>query len=260
MEPGRPLCVRSGSRLVPADLFGPRSPLATATRRNAAELCGLSIHPLQPLLPFHRSPKSDPVRTGPLRHERFGGGATSSTRTKGWPRRRTPSQHPSSKSRSQSRRWYGTGKTLSLALTVQILYCWYVQIHLGHKVIEGALPSVFPDVLETLGNALSVTPLFAFLRRTVDAGHQQGTPGIDGRAGQRIQPQTLFRRGRQSYEGLPGDPMKKERNERMNEWDSFIHYYSIRIRSRERRAQPIHHEGGTTRRQESKEKKTCSNR
>ena len=38
------------------------------------------------------------------------------------------------------------------------MLCWYVQIHLGHKVIEGAQPAV----LQSLGGALSVAPLFAF--------------------------------------------------------------------------------------------------
>jgi len=54
-------------------------------------------------------------------------------------------------------RWYGTGKILKLALVVHVL-CWYLQIHLGHKLIEGAQPAV----LQSLGGALSVAPLFAF--------------------------------------------------------------------------------------------------
>ena len=53
--------------------------------------------------------------------------------------------------------WYGTGKTLKFAAIVHVL-CWYVQIHLGHKIIEGAQPAV----LQSLGGALSVAPLFAF--------------------------------------------------------------------------------------------------
>jgi len=53
--------------------------------------------------------------------------------------------------------WYGTGKLLKFAAIVHVL-CWYVQIHLGHKIIEGAQPAV----LQSLGGALSVAPLFAF--------------------------------------------------------------------------------------------------
>ncbi|VEU34701.1 unnamed protein product [Pseudo-nitzschia multistriata] len=46
---------------------------------------------------------------------------------------------------------------LSIALVVQIL-CWYLQVHLGHQIIEGAQPAV----LESLGGALTIAPLFAF--------------------------------------------------------------------------------------------------
>ena len=53
--------------------------------------------------------------------------------------------------------WYGTGKALKFAAIVHFL-CWYLQIHLGHKIIEGAQPAV----LQSLGGALSVAPLFAF--------------------------------------------------------------------------------------------------
>mmetsp|Transcript_27515 Transcript_27515/g.60543 ORF Transcript_27515/g.60543 Transcript_27515/m.60543 type:complete len:282 (-) Transcript_27515:161-1006(-) len=53
--------------------------------------------------------------------------------------------------------WYGTGKALKIALAVHVL-CWYLQVHLGHKIIEGAQPAV----LESLGGALTVAPLFAF--------------------------------------------------------------------------------------------------
>ncbi|OEU06963.1 hypothetical protein FRACYDRAFT_141877, partial [Fragilariopsis cylindrus CCMP1102] len=58
---------------------------------------------------------------------------------------------------SQSHSWYGTGKPLQIALAVHI-FCWYIQIHLGHQIIEGAQPAV----LKSLGGALSVAPLFAF--------------------------------------------------------------------------------------------------
>jgi len=53
--------------------------------------------------------------------------------------------------------WYGTGNALKFAFVVHVL-CWYVQIHLGHRIIEGAQPAV----LQSLGGALSVAPLFAF--------------------------------------------------------------------------------------------------
>lgn len=53
--------------------------------------------------------------------------------------------------------WYGTGGALRFALAVHV-FCWYAQIHLGHKIIEGAQPAV----LQSLGGALSVAPLFAF--------------------------------------------------------------------------------------------------
>jgi len=65
--------------------------------------------------------------------------------------------------------WYGTGKALKFALVVHVL-CWYVQIHLGHKLIEGAQPAV----LQSLGGALSVAPLFAFYEGLWLLGINQG--------------------------------------------------------------------------------------
>ena len=53
--------------------------------------------------------------------------------------------------------WYGTGKALRFGLLVHV-FCWYIQIHLGHEIIEGAKPAV----LQGLGGALSVAPLFAY--------------------------------------------------------------------------------------------------
>lgn len=53
--------------------------------------------------------------------------------------------------------WYGTGKAIKFGILVHI-FCWYIQIHLGHEIIEGAKPAV----LNGLGGALSVAPLFAF--------------------------------------------------------------------------------------------------
>eukprot|EP00537_Pseudo-nitzschia_pungens_P010753 CAMPEP_0172383062 /NCGR_PEP_ID=MMETSP1061-20121228/992_1 /TAXON_ID=37318 /ORGANISM="Pseudo-nitzschia pungens, Strain cf. pungens" /LENGTH=272 /DNA_ID=CAMNT_0013111181 /DNA_START=198 /DNA_END=1016 /DNA_ORIENTATION=+ len=65
--------------------------------------------------------------------------------------------------------WYGTGKALRVALLVHVL-CWYLQIHLGHKIIEGAQPAV----LESLGGALTVAPLFAFYEGLWKMGIRRG--------------------------------------------------------------------------------------
>lgn len=53
--------------------------------------------------------------------------------------------------------WSGTKRLLYFAFVVHIL-SWYVQIHLGHKIFEGAQPAV----MQSLGGALTVAPLFAF--------------------------------------------------------------------------------------------------
>lgn len=53
--------------------------------------------------------------------------------------------------------WYGTGALLSKAFIVHIL-SWYIQIHLGHQILEGATPAS----LVNLGAALTSAPLFAF--------------------------------------------------------------------------------------------------
>jgi len=53
--------------------------------------------------------------------------------------------------------WCGTGKLFVWALVLHVL-SWYVQIHLGHHIIEGAQPAS----LQNLGGALTVAPLFAF--------------------------------------------------------------------------------------------------
>jgi 2-hydroxy fatty acid dioxygenase len=60
-------------------------------------------------------------------------------------------------SSSTSSQWFGTGRLLRLALIVHV-YSWYIQIHLGHQVFEGAQPAV----MQSLGGALTVAPLFAF--------------------------------------------------------------------------------------------------
>jgi len=53
--------------------------------------------------------------------------------------------------------WYGTTSVLQWAALIHVL-SWYLQIHLGHVVIEGAKPALF----DSLAGALSTAPLFAF--------------------------------------------------------------------------------------------------
>lgn len=53
--------------------------------------------------------------------------------------------------------WMGSGQLLRLALILHI-FSWYLQIHAGHKIIEGAQPAS----LANLGGALTTAPLFAF--------------------------------------------------------------------------------------------------
>ncbi|KAL3924540.1 MAG: hypothetical protein SGARI_006014 [Bacillariaceae sp.] len=53
--------------------------------------------------------------------------------------------------------WYGSGKILKFAAVAHFL-SWYVQIAIGHYMIEGAQPAS----KENLGAALTVAPLFAF--------------------------------------------------------------------------------------------------
>jgi len=53
--------------------------------------------------------------------------------------------------------WTGTGSPLRVAFWVHVA-SWSSQIHLGHKVFEGAQPAV----LQSLGGALTSAPLFAF--------------------------------------------------------------------------------------------------
>ena len=50
-----------------------------------------------------------------------------------------------------------TGKIFKMALVVHIL-AWYVQIHPGHQIIEGAAPAI----MQSFGGALTSAPLFAF--------------------------------------------------------------------------------------------------
>ena len=53
--------------------------------------------------------------------------------------------------------WFGTGRVLRYAAIVHV-FAWYIQIHPGHKVIEGAQPAI----MQSLGGALFTAPLFAF--------------------------------------------------------------------------------------------------
>lgn len=53
--------------------------------------------------------------------------------------------------------WTGSKEPLAYASIIHFI-CWYVQIKLGHQMIEGAQPAV----LQSVGGALSTAPLFAF--------------------------------------------------------------------------------------------------
>lgn len=59
--------------------------------------------------------------------------------------------------KSETKSWAGTGKLLRYAFFLHV-FSWYIQIHLGHKIIEGAQPAV----LQSIGGALTVAPLFAY--------------------------------------------------------------------------------------------------
>ena len=53
--------------------------------------------------------------------------------------------------------WNGTNNLICWSVVLNLL-SWYAQIHLGHKIIEGANPAVLANV----GGALTAAPLFAF--------------------------------------------------------------------------------------------------
>lgn len=65
--------------------------------------------------------------------------------------------HKQDQGKSGAQSWAGTGKLLKYALVLHV-FSWYIQIHWGHKLIEGAQPAV----LESIGGALTVAPLFAY--------------------------------------------------------------------------------------------------
>lgn len=66
---------------------------------------------------------------------------------------------------SKSPSWMGTGKLLQYAFALHV-FSWYIQIHWGHKIFEGAQPALF----ESVGGALTVAPLFAFYEGLWAAG------------------------------------------------------------------------------------------
>jgi len=53
--------------------------------------------------------------------------------------------------------WTGTGRLLKMAALVHFL-AWYVQIHPGHGIFEGAAPAI----TKSFGGAMTSAPLFAF--------------------------------------------------------------------------------------------------
>ena len=62
-----------------------------------------------------------------------------------------------SRSTSSLKSWTGTGRVLRLAGLFHGI-AWYVQIHPGHKIIEGGQPAI----LQSVGGALFTGPMFAF--------------------------------------------------------------------------------------------------
>lgn len=64
-------------------------------------------------------------------------------------------QQDQKKARGES--WSGTGTLLKYTFALHV-FSWYIQIHWGHTILEGAQPAV----LESIGGALTVAPLFAF--------------------------------------------------------------------------------------------------
>jgi 2-hydroxy fatty acid dioxygenase len=65
--------------------------------------------------------------------------------------------------------WLGTGRLLWKALLIH-LFSWYIQIHPGHKILEGATPAS----LVNLGAALTAAPLFAFYEGIWYIGWRRG--------------------------------------------------------------------------------------
>ena len=61
------------------------------------------------------------------------------------------------KSKIRKSSWIGTGKALRFAFIVHVAG-WYVQVHPGHGIFEGAKPAV----MQSIGGALTSAPLFAY--------------------------------------------------------------------------------------------------
>lgn len=53
--------------------------------------------------------------------------------------------------------WIGTGRALKISFIIHFLG-WYIQIHPGHGIFEGAKPAV----MQSIGGALTSAPLFAY--------------------------------------------------------------------------------------------------
>jgi uncharacterized membrane protein YGL010W len=66
-------------------------------------------------------------------------------------------QESANKKQDDASNWMGTGLLLKYAVVLHVL-AWYVQIHPGHGIIEGAKPAV----MKSFGGALTSAPLFAF--------------------------------------------------------------------------------------------------
>ncbi len=64
--------------------------------------------------------------------------------------------------------WKGTGRPLRIAGVLQLVG-WYMQLHPGHAVFEGAKPAL----LDAFGQSFSVAPLFAFYEGLYAAGFHQ---------------------------------------------------------------------------------------
>jgi len=79
----------------------------------------------------------------------------------------TMNQHGKQQQQQQPH-WMGTGRLLRAAVVLHFL-SWYVQIHPGHKIIEGAQPAS----LANLGGALTTAPLFAFSEGVWFVGFRQ---------------------------------------------------------------------------------------
>lgn len=66
-------------------------------------------------------------------------------------------QQAANKKQDDASSWMGTGRLLKICLLLHAL-AWYIQIHPGHAVIEGAKPAI----MDSFGGALTSAPLFAF--------------------------------------------------------------------------------------------------